>query len=110
MIILKRTFIALIIFAAIFTCACQPTPESNIVVGNNTNVKDRGPTYVIDELVIPETWVESDIKNSKACSISANAHITVPDISQCCGVVVQRVCFDKEMIQAVAENYVSNIH
>lgn len=109
MIILKRTFIALIIFAAIFTCACQPTPESNIVVGNNTNVKDRGPTYVIDELVIPETWVESDIKNSKACSISANAHITVPDISQCCGVVVQRVCFDKEMIQAVAENFVEDM-
>lgn len=52
------TVYGIFIFMCALLCACQPTPESSIVVGNKPNYTSADAKCTIGELIIPEIWIE----------------------------------------------------
>lgn len=88
---------------------CQPTPETDVIVSSNTNREDIGYRCKINEMEIPEVWIDKSIKKASVYNISAEAQIDIPNEVKCRGVIVQRVCFDKTKIQNIAEKFVNDI-
>jgi len=63
----------------------------------------------VDQLQVPETWIEDELAVSKTYNITANAQIIVPDIHQCHGIIVKCVPFDATMIQTIANLFVEDL-
>lgn len=61
----KRAITAYGIFICALLCACQPTPESSIVVGSEPNYTSADDKCTIGELIIPEIWIEKIWKHQK---------------------------------------------
>ena len=78
-----KRYIAILLCMAVAAgvAACQPTPESSIVVGSEPNYTSADDKCTIGELIIPEIWIEKDMETSKTYRISADACIEVPHIT-----------------------------
>ncbi|MEI3400420.1 MAG: DUF6034 family protein [Christensenellales bacterium] len=86
----KAIYLLSVFFCIIAISACQPTPESSIVVGSEPNYTSADDKCTIGELIIPEIWIEKDMETSKTYRISANACIEVPHITECRNIIVKR--------------------
>ena len=100
----KRAITAYGIFICALLCACQPTPESSIVVGSEPNYTSADDKCTIGELIIPEIWIEKDMETSKTYRISANACIEVPHITECRNIIVKRAPFDSTKREKIAKD------
>ena len=109
MLFLKRAITAYGIFICALLCACQPTPESSIVVGSEPNYKSADDKCTIGEQVIPEIWIEKDMETSKTYRISADACIEVPHITECRNIIVKRAPFDSTKIDKIAKLFVEDM-
>ena len=107
----KRAITAygIFIFICALLCACQPTPESSIVVGSEPNYTSADDKCTIGELIIPEIWIEKDMETSKTYRISANACIEVPHITECRNIIVKRAPFDSTKIEKIAKLFVEDM-
>lgn len=105
----KRAITAYGIFICALLCACQPTPESSIVVGSEPNYTSADDKCTIGELIIPEIWIEKDMETSKTYRISADACIEVPHITECRNIIVKRAPFDSTKIEKIAKLFVEDM-
>ena len=66
-----KRYIAILLCMAVAAgvAACQPTPESSIVVGSEPNYTSADDKCTIGELIIPEIWIEKDMETSNIWKI-----------------------------------------
>lgn len=103
----------IVILLCFFSLACQSTPEEAVILGSNSDSTKDGlvddKPLTVDQLQVPETWIEDELAVSKTYNITANAQIIVPDIHQCHGIIVKCVPFDATMIQTIANLFVEDL-
>lgn len=117
---MKRMIAFTLIALLLFTAACQPTPESPIVIGRDTErilqetqVTNGQPANPADETLserytIPETFSEVWSLYEDACIIIIDANISVPPVQKIPVVRVAAADFSQEIVSSLFQNLCSS--
>lgn len=117
---LISALLAAVLFVACFTTACQPTPETEVVVGKNgsdlSNLIQETPTTIQSaqstpsgndalyaQLGAPEHWTYNTEGLSGKLKINVDADVTLPDVTKLPVATARLRAFTQDDINKVAD-------